>query len=937
MKRLRTAPLNIGSTLINTAMRHALGLALLLSLTPALAAAQGADSAQGTLKLPATDSAKRLPADRTTDLLTWFPGGSFDIDGRSAWHGRTAEGLDRSIDGILWNSLIRSTGRNGNGATVRRLEPAFNAIGSAWLRTGTYGADQNVGGPGALGYTTRGGGDRWSVTGTAESEEPLRADGGQGTSRFEAAAGGPLGRDWRVRASGVLTGRRFAPTGVEYEASPYFVPTGTDTTFTFPDGASLTDSVTVGVQEFGVTGSTPYSPRTTTDLAARVDGKIANASVWARYLLGGDGERLFSYENVSNTGQTFARNGTTQDLAAGASVPLGTFRLEAALGWQEDHSEEGPIDTGDDTKSRDPALGVMLGGVPLRFTMDNFAVDDELMWNYRLNTPGSRRSPFDLENTAQYQLVDQYRNNAYGLLGFSETGGPIGTLRLYRDSRWALSAALHHPLGGGDFAVGGELRQHDIQYYSHGLTSQALSDVWMEQPKEQALFANWRTGGSNWKLTAGIRMDRFATGARRPRMFPRLSSSGTYVDPASGDTLRWSRVDAPGDSAAWYEMNTVEDEAHVAVSPRVAIEGILAEGWTGHLSFGRLARTPDLAVQMGGLNTDYAITSLAQAWGSDYGHEITDVIEGGVRYGEADRWVDLTLYRENNKSLPGYRLVSAIDPNSGSPRDFVEAQLRAGPIYTGYTLAGRIPATEWLGLWGSFSHISSDGDPAPFIPEGEMVRPSTLVLAAEVTPATTGALGGFGGIISWRQASALARVVDPGFGPFPAGNVRDDNISSWRTLDLRVTKAFPLGSSSLTVYLDARNLLDFENLTRAFLEGDPTSNAGGANDRWLNDSSAFASEAQASGQYNAGTIDLAFGGVSDPRASCGAWQTAAGRLSPPNCAYLIAAEERFGDGDHLFTLTEQRRASDAYWRTQNSATRFSAPGRSLRIGAQIGF
>jgi hypothetical protein len=918
-------------------MRHALGLALLLSLSPALAAAQGADTAQGALKLPATDSAKRLPADRSSDLLSWLPGGSFDIDGRAAWHGRTAEGLDRSVDGILWNSLVRSSGGLGLGATVRRLEPAFNAIGSAWLRTGAYGADQNVGGVGALGYVTRSGGDRWSVTGTAESEEPFRADGGQGVSRFEAAGGGPIGAGWRVRAAALLTGRRFAPTGVDYGATPYLVPTGTDTTYGWEVAPG--DTNYYSAQTFGGTSSVPYSPRSTSDLAARVDGRIANVSVWARYLFGGDGERLFSYENVSNTGQTFARNGTTQDLAAGASIPLGAFRLDAALGWQDEHGEEGPINAGEDAQSRDPALGVMLGGVPLRFTMENFPVDDELIWNYRLNRPGSRRSPYDLENTAQYALLDQFRNNAYGLLGFTESGGPVGVLRLYRDRRWALSAAVHHPLGGGDLAVGGELRRHDIQYYAHQLTSQAFSDVWAETPAEQALFANWATRGSSWKLTAGVRMDRFATGARRPRMFPRISSAQflTYLDPVSGDTLRWSYADAGGDSASYYAKNTDEDDAHVAFAPRVAIEGILADDWSGHLSFGRLARTPDLAILMSGLNTDYAITNDASVWATDYGHEITDLIEGGVRYGDADRWFDLTLFRETNVAAPVIRATDVFDPLSLTNRLLRQATMERGPIYTGLTLAGRIPATEWLRLAGSYSYISSDHDDALYVQENEMVRPSTFVLAAELTPAPAGALGGFGGVVSWRQASGLARVVDPGFGPLPASNVRDENLPSWRSLDLRVTKAFPLGASAVTVYLDARNLLDFENLTRAFLDGDPTSHAGGENYRWQSDSSEFAQEALASGAYSGGTIDLAFGGASDPRASCGGWRSSDGDLNPPNCAYLLQAEAAFGDGDHLFTVAEQRRASNAYWRTQNSATRFSAPGRSLRIGAQIGF
>ena len=34
---------------------------------------------------------------------------------------------------------------------------------------------------------------------------------------------------------------------------------------------------------------------------------------------------------------------------------------------------------------------------------------------------------------------------------------------------------------------------------------------------------------------------------------------------------------------------------------------------------------------------------------------------------------------------------------------------------------------------------------------------------------------------------------------------------------------------------------------------------------------------------------------------CAPWMTAGGRAAAPNCVYLIRAEERFGDGDHLFT------------------------------------
>jgi hypothetical protein len=919
-------------------------LLTLLFLAPAAAAAQGADSAIGSIRIPVTDSARRLPADRSTGLISWIPGGSIDINGRDAWHGRTGELLDRSVDGIGWGSLIRSGGSNSRGPMVRRAEPAFNAIDQAVLHRGAYDATRSAGGIGLLGYTTLGGGQRWTVSGTAESEAPVETEGGPGISRFEASAGGPLGGGWRVRAAATLTGRQSMVTGVGYGDGPYYVPTGIDTSLTFAVNPPLEDTVTVAAQTFGSTTAVPYSPRTTSDLFARVDGTIGKVSLWGRYLFGGDAERLFAYEQVSNTGQTFVRDGRTQDLAIGASLTVGrAWRINASLAWQEERAQEGPIDLATEPATRDPALGILGDGVDLMFDMANFPVDDELMWNYRLNKPGSRRSPYDLENTAQYALVDAYRNNAYGLLGFSETGGPVGQLKLYRDRRASFSGSVAHPLGGGSLEVGGELRQHDIQYYSHSLTSQAFSDVWLVKPTEQALFANWAAGGARWRVAVGLRLDRFNTGARRPRMLPRLTSySLTYVDPESGDTLRWGMSEV-ADSAEWYEKNTDADDAHVALSPRLAVEGEIGAGWTGHASLGRLARTPDLAVQLSGLNTDLAITNTAHVWGTDYGHELTDLIEAGVKFAREGRWIDLTVFQENHLKTPSTRFNSYFDPARLSNTDIRETTLRQGPTYTGLTLSGALAATRWLTFSGAFTHISSSDDDIPFQASDPSqtlgpVRPNTFVLTAEAAP-VDGMLHGFGAIVSWRQASGMAYTIPTQ--PFwwaEQFDVRSGEIPAWRSLDLRLTKSFDLGGSPLTLYLDGRNVLNVENLLTAFDVGDPRRNPGFEADQWSADSNDYAREAIASGRYDVtGDIDLSFGGISDPRAGCGTWVTAAARLNPVNCVYLLGAEARFGDGDHIFTLTEQRRASMAYYRTYYGTAALTGPPQTFRIGAQIGF
>ena len=86
------------------------------------------------------------------------------------------------------------------------------------------------------------------------------------------------------------------------------------------------------------------------------------------------------------------------------------------------------------------------------------------------NTLGSRRSPYDLENPAQYAIVDEWPNNAYGLYNrdeiasvlFPEGGGPAGSERyanrlvLYRENRmigkanldWQLDRYNRLKLGG---------------------------------------------------------------------------------------------------------------------------------------------------------------------------------------------------------------------------------------------------------------------------------------------------------------------------------------------------------------------------------------------------------------------------------------------------------------------------------------------------------
>ena len=56
-------------------------------------------------------------------------------------------------------------------------------------------------------------------------------------------------------------------------------------------------------------------------------------------------------------------------------------------------------------------------------------------------------------------------------------------------------------------------------------------------------------------------------------------------------------------------------------------------------------------------------------------------------------------------------------------------------------------------------------------------------------------------------------------------------------------------------------------------------------------------------------MDLRFGGA--VASGCGNWVDAQFTPTAPNCVYLIRAEERYGNGDHIFTIAEQLAASTA--------------------------
>jgi hypothetical protein len=173
---------------------------------------------------------------------------------------------------------------------------------------------------------------------------------------------------------------------------------------------------------------------------------------------------------------------------------------------------------------------------------------------------------------------------------------------------------------------------------------------------------------------------------------------------------------------------------------------------------------------------------------------------------------------------------------------------------------------------------------------------------------------------------------------FPEG-LNQSRLPAFKNLNLRLTKGFGLGGLDVTAYLDARNILNFRNIIQVFTQTNDVRNL----DEEENEFAANAEEVQAEAEHSGvtvsedGTIDLRFGGIPDRRVGCSTWVTTDDVGAAPNCVALIRAEQRFGDGDGLYTATEQRRASDALYNTIRGIHNFTGDPRRMRLGLEVSF
>jgi len=149
-------------------------------------------------------------------------------------------------------------------------------------------------------------------------------------------------------------------------------------------------------------------------------------------------------------------------------------------------------------------------------------------------------------------------------------------------------------------------------------------------------------------------------------------------------------------------------------------------------------------------------------------------------------------------------------------------------------------------------------------------------------------------------------------------------------MDLRINKGVRFGRLDATLYADIRNVFNFRNIVGVFAEtgdvrndvnrqqtiGDPVAGTGEYANLW--------SQANNAGALNNSTkaVDVS---------SCGGW------ASQVDCVSLRRVEQRFGNGDGIYTLDEQQHALNTYYDSFFGSWRFYAPARQVRLGFELKF
>jgi hypothetical protein len=551
-----------------------------------------------------------------------------------------------------------------------------------------------------------------------------------------------------------------------------------------------------------------------------------------------------------------------------------------------------------------------------------FPLTDRIIRNIRTNS--GLRVPF--LDRADLRNVQPYRLNPFGLNSGWPTEGIDTRLAMTWERR--LNGRLLLDWQASDrhrVTVGADVTRTDLSHYDGALLGLFGLEAILAHPRRFGLFARDRMELGDISLEIGARYDHFTKGGEFSNVPGRI-----FTDPA------WNVDAATSDTAYAGSLARVfgQGGGQGMLSPRVRLAYSISPRTSVRLGYGQIVEPPSFGVLFTHANSDFAFSTTTELFGRDLDYRKSTLWEAGIRQGlTSGLWMEVAVYDKtfvgvagrfqtfDDPAVPGDNInINTLTVVDDGHRIGVDARLDwdPGEIFSGafaysFLRSGQDANNTVHALAG----LAMLRVPAAW-QQGSVVGAVARDVAATMTVRVAN------GLPYTRLRNIGAGIVAPNLNGGTSIEPLNSSRLPWtRTLDLTISKGFLVGRVGGMIYADLRNLFGFTNILSAYAETGAVEN-----DLYRQVLAApelvnLANEASSNNALlPGGTIDLN---------ACATW------FIPVNCVALQRVERRFGNGDGLYSTTEQQQALNAYYDAFLGPWRFHGPARTARIGIQLRF
>ncbi len=480
------------------------------------------------------------------------------------------------------------------------------------------------------------------------------------------------------------------------------------------------------------------------------------------------------------------------------------------------------------------------------------------------------------------------------------------------------------------------------------LQASDFSDAYLERPIRWNLFLEDRLDLGDVVLVGGVRFDAYASRASRDLLLDTIAGSPTFGEYlATGNAAQYG---AGGNSADGRPLVTTRpDGGHGYLSPHIQVSFPVTTRTNFRLSYAHQVQPPDFGLVLDGVNFGGTGTDL------DFGKTI--LFEFGVRHAFSDDMVlDIAAYNKDNLAVAAARTFPVTDPFTGAGgvqgkftnADYgntrgidVRLDRRIGSLLNGtisYTYqnaksTGSDPfSNQNAGVVALEGLGGAIGPPPQAILPTNFSRPHNLAGAVAITFPPDWKRGTFPGTLL-RNLGLFAVFRYASGTPYTtcsAAQGNEDRLSgdgcSQGAGGINGCQVARLAAVRSQAHEGVRHRLGWTHRVPGRPEPvqlceHPTGlqhhrrhcQFGGPAEPLVHRQFRLCGRGDMRRESTSATGPWTFNSEARAPPDAREWLSGGGLPAAPNCVYLIRAEERYGNGDHVFDLDEQRRASDALY------------------------